>query len=98
MVYIQVKKGWTWGFGVPTAAMVCSIIILGAGIRRYRYQEPMGSPFSRFLQVIVASVRNHFRGVEVGREDQQLYEIKTKESDILRARKLPHTAQYRSVK
>ncbi|KAG6704956.1 hypothetical protein I3842_07G157700 [Carya illinoinensis] len=75
MVYIQEKKGWVWGFGVPTAAM------------------PMGIPFGRFLQVIVASTRNHFRGVEVGREDQ-LYEVKTKESDILRARKLPHTAQY----
>ncbi|KAF5455839.1 hypothetical protein F2P56_025374 [Juglans regia] len=94
MVYIQEKKGWAWGFGVPTASMVCSIIILGAGIRRYRYQKPMGSPFSRFLQVIVASMRNHFRGVEVGRKDQ-LYEVKTEESDILGARKLPHTAQYR---
>ncbi|KAG6648561.1 hypothetical protein CIPAW_07G155200 [Carya illinoinensis] len=91
MVYIQEKKGWVWGFGVPTAAMVCSIIILSSV---YRYQKPMGIPFSRFLQVIVASTRNHFRGVEVGREDQ-LYEVKTKESDILRARKLPHTAQYR---
>ncbi|KAG7971796.1 hypothetical protein I3843_07G152700 [Carya illinoinensis] len=98
MVYIQEKKGWVWGFGVPTAAMVCSIIILSSmmcsiSLQRYRYQKPMGIPFSRFLQVIVASTRNHFRGVEVGREDQ-LYEVKTKESDILRARKLPHTAQY----
>ncbi|RVW50346.1 Protein NRT1/ PTR family 8.1 [Vitis vinifera] len=44
--------------------------------------------------VIVASVRNHSRGVEVGREDD-LYEVSTKESDIFGAVKLPHTAQYR---
>ncbi|KAL0017076.1 hypothetical protein SO802_004145 [Lithocarpus litseifolius] len=54
----------------------------------------MGSPFTRFLQVIVASLINHFRGVDVGSE-YDLYEVKTKEYDILGASKLPHTAQYR---
>ncbi|KAL4650087.1 hypothetical protein ACB092_01G061300, partial [Castanea dentata] len=78
LVYIQEKKGWTWGFGVPIATM------------------PMGSPFTRFLQVILASLMNHFRGVDMGSE-YDLYEVKTKESDILGASKskLPHTAQYR---
>ncbi|KAA8537569.1 hypothetical protein F0562_027177 [Nyssa sinensis] len=94
IVYLQQQKGWTWGFAVPTAAMFCSIIILAAGIPYYRYQKPMGSAFTRFLQVIVASVRNHSRGVEVGR-GIDLYELKTKESDIFGARKLAHTAQYR---
>lgn len=94
LVYIQEKAGWVWGFGIPTAAMLGSLIVLAVGIPFYRYQKPMGSPFTRFLQVIVASVRNHCRGVEVGLEDD-LYEVKTKESNILGASKLPYTAQYR---
>lgn len=95
-VYIQEKKGWTWGFGVPTATMVGSIFVLAAGFRYYRYKKPTGSPFTRFLQVIVASLMNHFRGVDMGSEFD-LYEVKTKESDISGASKskLPHTAQYR---
>ncbi|KAL6212840.1 hypothetical protein ACLB2K_018056 [Fragaria x ananassa] len=94
LVYIQDNKGWTWGFGIPTVVMVCSIVILAAGIPKYRYQKPMGSPFTRFIQVIVVSLRNHSRGVEVGSQ-AVLYEVKTKESDIVGARKLPHTTQYR---
>lgn len=94
LVYIQDKKGFGWGFGVPTVAMVCSVFILAAGIPYYRYQKPMGSPFTRFLQVIVASVRNHYKGVQLGRE-AVLYEVNTQESDISGARKLAQTKQYR---
>ena len=75
-------------------AMVCSIFILASGIPYYRYQKPKGSPFTRFLQVIVASVRNHFKGVQSGR-GAVLYEVNTLESDISGARKLAQTKQYR---
>ncbi|KZV20158.1 hypothetical protein F511_01015 [Dorcoceras hygrometricum] len=84
-----------WGFGIPTAAMISSIFILGAGYVKYRYQKPMGSAFTRFLQVIVASVRNLAKGVDVGKGPDFLYEVETKESDIFGARKLFHTHQYR---
>ncbi|XVF73840.1 hypothetical protein PTKIN_Ptkin13bG0013800 [Pterospermum kingtungense] len=94
LVYVQDKKGWGWGFGVPTVVMVCSVFILAAGTPYYRYQKPMGSPFTRFLQVIVASVRNHFKGAQVGR-DAVLYEVNTHESDIAGASKLARTKQYR---
>ncbi|PIM99209.1 H+/oligopeptide symporter [Handroanthus impetiginosus] len=94
LVYIQVKFGWAWGFGVPTAIMIVSILILAAGFWKYRYQKPMGSVFTRFVQVLVVSMRNHMRGVEVGRE-VDLYEVSTRESDIFGARKLAHTEQYR---
>lgn len=96
LVYVQQEKGWTWGFVVPTAAMFVSIVILVAGFTNYRYQKPMGSAFTRFVQVIVVSIRNHFRGVVLAHESE-LYEIKTKESDIFGARQLPHTKQYRSM-
>ncbi|CAN1314659.1 Protein NRT1/ PTR FAMILY 8.1 [Linum perenne] len=65
LVYLQIKEGWAWGFGVPTAAMLLSVVILATGFRFYRFQKPMGSPFTRFVQVIVSSVRNHFEGVKV---------------------------------
>ncbi|KAK8552471.1 hypothetical protein V6N13_120870 [Hibiscus sabdariffa] len=94
LVYIQEKRGFGWGFGVPTVAIVCSIIILAAGIPLYRYQKPMGSPFTRFLQVLVASARNHFNGVQLQR-GAVLYEVDSMESDISGARKLARTKQYR---
>ncbi|KAL7154997.1 hypothetical protein ABFS83_03G043300 [Erythranthe nasuta] len=94
LVYIQVEFGWVWGFGVPTALMIVSAFILAAGFLKYRYQKPMGSAFTRFIQVVVVALRNHVKGVEVGRGGE-LYEVKTSESDIVGARKLPHTNQYR---
>ncbi|KAL5780577.1 hypothetical protein ACOSQ2_011314 [Xanthoceras sorbifolium] len=96
LVYVQLKKGFGWAFAIPLGVMVFSIIVLVVGVPFYRYQKPMGSPLTRFLQVIVASVRNHFSGVRVvgGGGDADLYEVKTKESDIFGARKLPHTSQY----
>ncbi|KAK0575997.1 hypothetical protein LWI29_010369 [Acer saccharum] len=93
LVYVQLKKGFGWAFAIPTGVMAFSIIVLAVGVPFYRYQKPMGSPLTRFLQVIVASVRNHFNGVSVVPE-ADLYEVKTKESDIIGARKLPHTSQY----
>lgn len=52
MVYVQQEKGFAWGFGIPTITMFTSIIILLAGFSSYRYKKPMGSAFTRFIQVI----------------------------------------------
>lgn len=94
MVYIEQEKGYAWGFGLPTAIMFASVVILAAGFPMYRYKKPMGSVFTRFIQVLVVSVKNHFRGVQVGPETK-LFEVATEESDIVGARKLSHTPQYR---
>ncbi|CAJ2651353.1 unnamed protein product [Trifolium pratense] len=94
LVYIQDKLGWSWGFGIPTVTTILSIVVLAAGVRYYRFQKPMGSPFTRFLQVIVVSIKKHRRGVLVQNETS-LYEVETTYSDIIGARKLPHTRQYR---
>lgn len=96
LVYIQEKVGWGWGFGIPTVTTILSIFVLAIGIKYYRFQKPMGSPFTRFLQVIVASVKNHRRGVVVEKETQ-LYEVETTQSDIIGARKLQRTPQYKLV-
>ncbi|CAI9266921.1 unnamed protein product [Lactuca saligna] len=94
LVYVQQEKGFAWGFGIPTIAMFTSILILLAGFSSYRYKKPMGSAFTRFVQVMVVSVKNHLRGVRVV-SGSQLYEVSTQESDIFGARKLFHTPQYR---
>ncbi|XP_027148673.1 protein NRT1/ PTR FAMILY 8.2-like [Coffea eugenioides] len=94
LVYVQVKKGWSWGFAVPTVTMFCSIVTLVAGSSKYRYQKPMGSAFTRFVQVIVASVRNHFKGVKF-EPGVRFYEVPTENSDIFGAPNLLHTEQYR---
>ncbi|KAF7829621.1 protein NRT1/ PTR FAMILY 8.2-like [Senna tora] len=93
IVYIQDKYGWSWGFGVPTVAMICSVLIILSGIPFYRYKKPMGSPFTRFLQVMVASLRNHLKAKGVTQTDD-LYEVTTAHSDIMGARKLLHTPQF----
>ncbi|KAI7734138.1 hypothetical protein M8C21_018445, partial [Ambrosia artemisiifolia] len=94
MVYVQQEKGFAWGFGIPTITMFVSIVILAAGFSNYRYKKPMGSAFTRFVQVMVVATKNHFHGHQVVSENQ-LYEVPTRESDILGARKLAHTPQYR---
>ncbi|KAJ9560094.1 hypothetical protein OSB04_005254 [Centaurea solstitialis] len=94
LVYVQQEKGFAWGFGIPTIAMFTSVLILLAGFPSYRYKKPMGSAFTRFVQVMVVAVKNHLRGVHVVSGDH-LYEVSTQESDIFGARKLPHTPQYR---
>ncbi|PNX93183.1 peptide transporter PTR1-like protein [Trifolium pratense] len=94
LVYIQEKVGWGVGFLIPTATTILSIIVLVAGVPHYRFQKPMGSPFTRFFQVIVASIKKHRRGVSVDNETP-LYEVETTYSDIIGARKLRHTRQYR---
>ncbi|XP_038977556.1 protein NRT1/ PTR FAMILY 8.2-like [Phoenix dactylifera] len=100
MVFVEERMGWGWGFGVPAASTMVSILVLVAGARFYRYQRPVGSAFTRFVQVVAAACRNHAKGVVVaaasgGVREEELYEVKTKESDIVGARKLPHTNQYR---
>ncbi|XP_012077575.1 protein NRT1/ PTR FAMILY 8.2-like [Jatropha curcas] len=94
VVYVLEKKGWSWSFGLLTAATFLSIIILVVGLPFYRFQRTTGSAFTRFLQVIVASLRNHMKGAHVG-DGTQLYELKTPESDIKDAPKLPHTQHLR---
>ncbi|KAK1427283.1 hypothetical protein QVD17_15966 [Tagetes erecta] len=93
LVYVQQEKGFAWGFGIPTITMFVSIVVLIAGFSSYRYKKPMGSAFTRFVQVIVVATKNHLQGLNT-RSNDQLYEVSTQHSDIFGARKLPHTPQY----
>lgn len=55
IVYIQDNVGWGWGLGVPTIAMGLSIIAFVFGYPLYRNLDPVGSPFTRLVQVCVAA-------------------------------------------
>lgn len=57
IVYIQDNIGWGWGLGIPTISMFLSIIAFVLGYPLYRHIDPVGSPFTRLLQVSVAAFR-----------------------------------------
>ena len=49
--------GWTAGFGMLTGALGVALFIFLAGIKRYRKQAPVKSPFTMVAQVFVAAMR-----------------------------------------
>lgn len=89
LVWIQMNVGWGWGFGIPAVAMAVAVVSFFLGTRLYRHQKPGGSPLTRIVQVIVASLRKY--GTKVPSDKSLLYE--TKDSMIEGSRKLKHTEQ-----
>lgn len=57
IVYIQDNVGWTWGFGIPALLMSLAIVSFFIGSPSFRYVPPVGSPFTRLAQVVVAACR-----------------------------------------
>lgn len=94
LVWIQENVGWGWGFGVPAVAMAIAVVSFFSGTRLYRYQKPGGSPLTRIIQVLVASVRKY--KVKVPEDKSLLYETAdTESSSIQGSRKLDHTNEFR---
>ncbi|KAL8504838.1 hypothetical protein ACS0TY_016141 [Phlomoides rotata] len=93
LVWIQMNVGWGWGFGVPTVAMAIAIAAFYFGSSLYRLQMPGGSPLTRIVQVLVASVRKC--SVRVPADKALLYETADVESSIQGSRKLEHTEKFR---
>ncbi|CAK7336526.1 unnamed protein product [Dovyalis caffra] len=57
VIYIQDNVGWTAGFGMLTGALGVALFIFLIGIKKYRKQAPVGSPFTMVAQVFVAAMR-----------------------------------------
>ncbi|KAJ4847216.1 hypothetical protein Tsubulata_008464 [Turnera subulata] len=57
VIYVQDNVGWAAGLGMLAGALVVAISIFLLGIKRYRRQAPIGSPFTAVVQVLVAAVR-----------------------------------------
>ncbi|CAN1128169.1 Protein NRT1/ PTR FAMILY 5.4 [Linum perenne] len=65
VIYIQDNVGWTAGLGILAGAMAAALVVFLIGIRTYRKQAPIGSPYTQVAQVVVAALRK--RRVDVGR-------------------------------
>ncbi|KAL6130067.1 hypothetical protein ACLB2K_068448 [Fragaria x ananassa] len=66
VIYIQDNVSWAAGFGIMTGSILVALIIFLLGIKKYRKQEPLGSPFTKVAQVFVAAVRKQHTKVTTG--------------------------------
>ncbi|XP_057807865.1 protein NRT1/ PTR FAMILY 5.4 [Salvia miltiorrhiza] len=57
VIYVEDYVGWSLGFGMLAAAVAAALLIFLAGSGTYSRQAPVGSPFTRLAQVVVAAVR-----------------------------------------
>ncbi|XP_073145437.1 protein NRT1/ PTR FAMILY 3.1-like [Henckelia pumila] len=89
IVYIQDNIGWDWGLGIPTVAMAISIVAFIFGYPLYRKMDPVGSPFTRLLQVVVAAYRK--RKAAMVSDHSLLYENEEIDAAISVNGKLVHT-------
>ncbi len=57
LMWVQDNISWAVGFGTLTSALGVSLAILMLGIKRYKKQGPLGSPYTTMVQVFVAAAR-----------------------------------------
>ncbi|OMO60037.1 Proton-dependent oligopeptide transporter family [Corchorus olitorius] len=89
LVYIQDNVGWGWGLGIPAISMAVSIILFLIGYCLYRHLDPVGSPYTRLVQVCVAA----FRKRKVSVSDSNLYSNEELDASISKHGVLQHTQQ-----
>ncbi|KAG8388665.1 hypothetical protein BUALT_Bualt02G0148900 [Buddleja alternifolia] len=56
VVWIEDNKGWQWGFGIATAAILISIPTFILGSATYRIKIPTGSPITTIVKVLIAAI------------------------------------------
>ncbi|KAL4274619.1 hypothetical protein HN873_069638 [Arachis hypogaea] len=94
IVWIQIHKGWDWGFGIGTIAMLLGIIIFAAALPLYRIHPAKGtSALLEIVQVYVAAIRN--RRLTLPEDPAELYEIESDKEAALETEFLPHRDIYR---
>ncbi|KAL8161320.1 hypothetical protein V2J09_012809 [Rumex salicifolius] len=91
IVYIQDNVGWGWGLGIPTLLMGVSVVAFVFGYSLYRNMDPVGSPFTRLVQVCVAACKK--RRLHMVSDTRCLYENEEIDDAISSAGKLIHTKQ-----
>ena len=93
VVYVQDNVGWGWGLGIPTIAMMVSIISFLVGSPLYRKVKPGGSPLVRLAQVVVAAFRKS--KVVVPSDPGLLYENRELDAAFSSDGRLLHSDQFR---
>ncbi|XP_057437890.1 protein NRT1/ PTR FAMILY 3.1-like [Lotus japonicus] len=93
VVYVQDNLGWAWGLGIPTIAMLISIIAFVLGAPLYKSVKPEGSPLVRLAQVIVAAVKK--RNEALPNDCKLLYQNRELDAPIALEGRLLHSDQYK---
>ncbi|XP_021627583.2 protein NRT1/ PTR FAMILY 5.4 [Manihot esculenta] len=57
VIYVQDNVGWTEGFGILAGAVAVALVIFLAGMKKYRKEAPVGSPYTALVQVLIAAAR-----------------------------------------
>ncbi|MBA0711275.1 hypothetical protein Golax_010473 [Gossypium laxum] len=91
IVYIQDNIGWGWGLGIPTISMFLSIIAFVLGYPLYRHTDPVGSQFTRLLQVSVGAFRK--RNLTMVSDPNLLYQNEELDASISIDGRLVHSKQ-----
>ncbi|KAL8093556.1 protein NRT1/ PTR FAMILY 5.4-like [Apium graveolens] len=71
VIYAQEHIGWAIGFGMPMIAVAGALLVFLIGQKKYRRAVPVGSPFTRMVEVMVAAVRK--RNVSETCDAQRVY-------------------------
>lgn len=93
VVYVQDNVGWGWGLGIPTIAMMISVISFVLGSPLYKTVKPEGSPLTRLAQVVVAAVKK--RKETLPDDPKFLYHNRELDAAISLEGSLLHSNQYK---
>lgn len=93
LVYVESLGHWVPVFWLCAGFSVAGYVLLLCRMMRYRHFKPMGNPFSRFSQVIVASVLKI--KLEVPADGEGLYEPLVGEGELKGSRKICHTSGFK---
>lgn len=89
LVYIENLGHWVLVFWMCAGFSVAAYMLLLGQTTRYRHFKPIGNPFSRFSQVIVASIRK--MKLKVPLDGEGLYEPLVGATEGNALRKIRHT-------
>ncbi|CAA7020304.1 unnamed protein product [Microthlaspi erraticum] len=69
IVYSEDNVSWTFGFALSLAANLLSFVVFISGRRFYKYDKPLGSPFTSLLRVVFAAVHKRKAVVSTDEKD-----------------------------
>ncbi|XP_038697166.1 protein NRT1/ PTR FAMILY 4.5-like isoform X2 [Tripterygium wilfordii] len=94
IVWIQDNKGWDWGFGIGTIALLLGLVIFVAGLPLFRIHVVKGSSaITEIIQVYVAAIRN--RNLALPKDPSELYETNKDKEAAVETEFLPHRDVFR---
>lgn len=60
VVWVEDNKGWQWGFGISTIAILLSVPVFLTGSSCYRNKIPTGSPLTTIAKVQTRYIQERF--------------------------------------